>query len=98
MVLSNNSEVKLEYTLHEKTKDSPCPNKKVADGLSIQDIELTHKDMPQFDRERARTMALTEVLAASSAAQHESYVQSPAVKKKKWRLLHRHLSRDPFLR
>lgn len=41
--------------------------------------------MPQFDKERARTMALTEVLADSSAAQHESYVQSPAVKKKKWR-------------
>lgn len=38
--------------------------------------------MPQFDKERARTMALTEVLADSSAAQHESYVQSPAVDSK----------------
>ncbi|MEC1255091.1 MULTISPECIES: phage minor head protein [Bacillus] len=54
-------------------------------GLSIQDIELTLKDMLQFDRDRARTTAITEVLAASSAAQHESYAQSPAVKKKKWR-------------
>ncbi|MED4649680.1 phage head morphogenesis protein [Bacillus inaquosorum] len=57
----------------------------IENGSSIQDIELTLKDMPQFDRERARTTAITEVLAASSAAQHESYVQSPAVKKKKWR-------------
>ncbi|KIO59879.1 hypothetical protein B4143_2608 [Bacillus subtilis] len=57
----------------------------IENGASIQDIELTLKDMPQFDRGRARTTAITEVLAASSAAQHESYVQSPAVKKKKWR-------------
>ncbi|MGG0775445.1 phage minor head protein [Bacillus rugosus] len=57
----------------------------IENGSSIQDIELTLKEMPQFDRERARTTAITEVLAASSAAQHESYAQSPAVKKKKWR-------------
>ncbi|MCY8311375.1 phage head morphogenesis protein [Bacillus spizizenii] len=57
----------------------------IENGSSIQDIELTLKDMPQFDRERARKTAITEVLAASSAAQHESYAQSPAVKKKKWR-------------
>lgn len=57
----------------------------IENGSSIQDIELTLKDMPQFDRERARTTAITEVLAASSAAQHESYAQSPAVSKKKWR-------------
>ncbi|MCP6730609.1 phage head morphogenesis protein [Bacillus subtilis] len=57
----------------------------IENGSTIQDIELTLKDMPQFDRDRARTTAITEVLAASSAAQHESYAQSPAVKKKKWR-------------
>ncbi|MCY8330762.1 phage head morphogenesis protein [Bacillus spizizenii] len=57
----------------------------IENGSSIQDIELRLKDMPQFDRERARATAITEVLAASSAAQHESYTQSPAVKKKKWR-------------
>ncbi|WP_336805310.1 phage head morphogenesis protein [Bacillus subtilis] len=57
----------------------------IENGISIQDIELTLKDLPQFDRERARTTAITEVLAASSAAQHESYAQSPSVKKKKWR-------------
>ncbi|WFO98097.1 phage head morphogenesis protein [Bacillus subtilis] len=57
----------------------------IENGSSIQNIELTLKDMSQFDRERARTTAITEVLAASSAAQHESYAQSPSVKKKKWR-------------
>ncbi|PSA91494.1 hypothetical protein C6370_18350 [Bacillus atrophaeus] len=57
----------------------------IENGSSIQEIELTLKDMPQFDRPRARTTAITEVLAASSAAQHESYAQSPAVSKKKWR-------------
>ncbi|MCY8789915.1 hypothetical protein MOD87_16880 [Bacillus inaquosorum] len=57
----------------------------IENGSTIQDIELTLKDMPQFDRERARTTAITEVLAASSAAQYESFAQSPAVKKKKWR-------------
>ncbi|MED2968018.1 phage head morphogenesis protein [Bacillus subtilis] len=57
----------------------------IENGSTIQDIGLTLKDMPQFDRERARTTAITEVLAASSAAQHESFAQSPAVKKKKWR-------------
>ncbi|KIU12913.1 phage head morphogenesis protein [Bacillus subtilis] len=57
----------------------------IENGSSIEDIELALKEMPQFDRERARTTAITEVLAASSAAQHESYAQSPAVKKKKWR-------------
>ncbi|MCI3983872.1 hypothetical protein MMJ63_02940 [Bacillus vallismortis] len=57
----------------------------IENGSSIQNIELTLKDMPQFDRGRARKTAITEVLAASSAAQLESYAQSPAVKKKKWR-------------
>ncbi|ASB88426.1 MULTISPECIES: phage head morphogenesis protein [Bacillus] len=57
----------------------------IENGSSIQDIELTLRDLPQFDRARARTTAITEVLAASSAAQQESYTQSPAVTKKKWR-------------
>ncbi|MBU0444400.1 phage minor head protein [Bacillus amyloliquefaciens] len=57
----------------------------IENGTSIQDIELTLKDLPQFDRKRARTTAITEVLAASSAAQQEAYSQSPAVIAKKWR-------------
>ncbi|MCY8001065.1 phage minor head protein [Bacillus haynesii] len=57
----------------------------IENGSSIQDIELTLRDLPQFDRARARTTAITEVLAASSAAQQEAYSQSPAVIGKKWR-------------
>jgi len=57
----------------------------IKNGSSIQDIELTLRDLPQFDRSRARTTAITEVLAASSAAQQEAYTQSPAVIAKKWR-------------
>ncbi|MCU4667633.1 phage minor head protein [Bacillus paralicheniformis] len=57
----------------------------IENGSSIQDIELTLRDLPQFDRARARTTAITEVLAASSAAQQEAYSQSPAVIAKKWR-------------
>ncbi|MEC2046666.1 phage minor head protein [Bacillus licheniformis] len=57
----------------------------IKNGSSIQDIELTLRDLPQFDRSRARTTAITEVLAASSAAQQEAYSQSPAVIGKKWR-------------
>ncbi|APJ11158.1 hypothetical protein BSL056_09400 [Bacillus safensis] len=40
------------------------------------------KDLPEFSRKRAR---VTEVLTASSVAQHESYVQSPAITGKKWK-------------
>ncbi|TWK89545.1 hypothetical protein CHCC20333_4387 [Bacillus paralicheniformis] len=57
----------------------------IENGSSIQDIELTLRDMPQFDRSRARTTTITEVLAASPAAQQEAYSQSPAVIGKKWR-------------
>ncbi len=57
----------------------------IENGSSIQDIELTLRNLPQFNRSRARTTAITEVLAASSAAQQEAYSQSPAVIAKKWR-------------
>lgn len=57
----------------------------IQDGLSIQEIELKLKDMPQFDRKRARTTARTEILTASSRAHYESFVQSPAVTGKKWK-------------
>lgn len=59
--------------------------KVIEEGGSIQDAELAIKDLPQFDRQRARTTAITEVLTASSVAQVESYRQSPAVEKKRWR-------------
>lgn len=59
--------------------------KVIENGGSIQDAELAIKDLSQFDRARARTTAITEILTASSVAQAESYRQSPAVEKKRWR-------------
>ncbi|WP_309087182.1 phage minor head protein [Domibacillus sp.] len=59
--------------------------KVIENGGSIQEAELAIKDLPQFDRARARTTAVTEILTASSVAQVESYKQSPAVEKKRWR-------------
>ncbi|KIL80722.1 phage minor head protein [Bacillus badius] len=57
----------------------------IENGESIQQIELKLKELPQFDRSRARTTAITEVLTASSRAQWESYNQSPAVTGKQWK-------------
>ncbi|PEY32714.1 hypothetical protein CN354_20775 [Bacillus cereus] len=54
-------------------------------GESIQEVELKLKDLPQFDRKRARRTAQTEILTANSASQYEAYLQSPAVTGKKWR-------------
>ena len=51
----------------------------------IADVKLRIKDMPQFDRKRARATARTEVLTASSHANWESFMQSPAVEGKQWK-------------
>lgn len=52
----------MKLNTHEVVED--VLTNAIENGSSIQDIELTLKDMPQFDRERARTTAITEVLAA----------------------------------
>lgn len=70
-----NTHTAIERTLKEGIKE----------GGSIQEIELELKDLPEFSRKRARVTAIIEVLTASSVAQHESYVQSPAVTGKKWK-------------
>ncbi|MFP3421766.1 phage minor head protein, partial [Bacillus sp. SIMBA_154] len=70
-----NTHEAIEQTLKEGIKE----------GRSIQEIELELKDLPEFSRKRARVTAVTEVLTASSVAQHESYVQSPAVTAKQWK-------------
>lgn len=56
---------------------------KNGDGIQTLVVKLT--EMPEFDRKRARATAITEVLAASSAAQQESFMQSPSVVGKTWR-------------
>ncbi|MEC4201700.1 MULTISPECIES: phage minor head protein [Bacillus] len=73
----------MKLNTHEAVED--MLTEAIENGSSIQGIELTLRDLPQFDRSRARTTAITEVLAASSAAQQEAYSQSPAVIAKKWR-------------
>ncbi|MGJ9460109.1 phage minor head protein [Oceanobacillus sp. CF4.6] len=54
-------------------------------GESIAQAELRMKDLPEFDRNRARATARTEILTASSRANWESFQQSPAVEQKKWK-------------
>ncbi|WP_121639374.1 ADP-ribosyltransferase [Virgibacillus sp. Bac330] len=57
----------------------------IEDGDSIAEAELRMKEMPQFNRNRARATARTEILTASSRAHYESFKQSPAVQEKKWK-------------
>jgi hypothetical protein len=57
----------------------------IEQGESIAQAELRMKDMPQFDRKRARATARTEILTASSQAHYESFMQSPSVVGKKWK-------------
>ncbi len=54
-------------------------------GESIAQAELRLKDLPQFDRKRARAVSRTEILTASSQANWESFMQSPSVIGKKWK-------------
>lgn len=60
-------------------------NEGLEKGKGIKEIARELEKLPQFDRLRARRTAQTEVLAACSASQYESYLQSPAVTGKKWR-------------
>ncbi|MDO7787136.1 phage minor head protein [Desulforamulus aquiferis] len=57
----------------------------IENGDGIEKAVMTIKDLPQFDRARARTTAITEILAACSRSQWEAYQQSPAVVGKTWR-------------
>lgn len=43
------------------------------------------KYLPGFNRNRARTTAITEVLRANSVSAHEAFLQSPAVTQKIWK-------------
>lgn len=55
------------------------------EGKSIQAVELELDNLPEFNRQRARTTAITEVVGASNVAMQESYIQSPAVRGKRWK-------------
>lgn len=57
----------------------------IENGESIDKAIKRLRELPEFDRARARTTAVTEVLRANSVAAHEAYVQSPAVIQKVWK-------------
>lgn len=52
--------------------------------LTMQEVIQQLEHLPTFDRARARRVAVTELLAACSASQHEAYLQSPSVVGKRW--------------
>ncbi|KON90542.1 hypothetical protein AF333_28965 [Aneurinibacillus migulanus] len=56
----------------------------IENGEGIDKIVDRIKVLPEFDRKRAETTAITEVLAASSAASQEAFSQSPSVEGKTW--------------
>lgn len=51
---------------------------------SVEDIIQALKDEPDFDRARARRVAITETLTAASVGDDEAYRQSPAVIGVEW--------------
>ena len=57
----------------------------IENGEGIPDAIKRLKDLPGFNRNRARATAITEILTANSHSQHEAYRQSPAVAGKKWK-------------
>lgn len=57
----------------------------IANGEGIEKAIQRIKNLPEFNRARARATAITEVLRANSVAAHEAYVQSPAVTQKTWK-------------
>lgn len=57
----------------------------IENGEGISEAIKLLKDLPGFDRKRARATAITEILTASSHSQWEAYKQSPAVVGKKWK-------------
>lgn len=57
----------------------------IEEGNSIDDIVTLLEDQYSWSRDRARKVALTEVLTAHSYSKQEAYMQSPAVAKIKWK-------------
>lgn len=68
---------------HEGVRDALTAGLEAGEG--IPKIVDRLKDLPQFDRVRARRTAITEILAANSRSQWEAYTQSPAVTGKTWK-------------
>lgn len=73
----------LQLKTHESLETSML--EVIENGESIDVAERKISDLPEFDRKRARTVARTEILTASSSAHYESFMQSPAVEGKTWK-------------
>ncbi|MBC2241826.1 phage minor head protein [Listeria booriae] len=71
--------------IHSKDQVESVLFNALKDGKGIQSVELALKDLPAFNRNRARSTAITEALTASSVAQQESFEQSPCVEGKRWK-------------
>ncbi|WP_242249358.1 phage minor head protein [Bacillus cereus group sp. BfR-BA-01328] len=54
------------------------------EGKTIAAVLIAIKGLSVFERRRAANVAIDEILTAFSMGQQESYLQSPAVEKKKW--------------
>lgn len=61
------------------------PLKELEGGGNIDSVKEQIDEMTQFNRNRARLAALTEMLTANTASQYESFLQSPAVVAKGWK-------------
>lgn len=72
----------MKLNTHEAVQEAI--NKGLELGESMDDIAARLEELPQFNRKRAEATAITEVLTACSAAQQESYRQSPSVVGKTW--------------
>ncbi|MGH0051761.1 MAG: phage minor head protein, partial [Sphaerochaetaceae bacterium] len=57
----------------------------LGEGKSIRWLEDQLSELPQFNRARARTTAITETLRAESYASGEAYMTSPVVTGLKWK-------------
>lgn len=60
-------------------------NNALENGEGINKIVEELKELPEFDRRRAKVTAVTEMLTAHSRSLWESYSQSPAVTGKTWK-------------
>ncbi|KGK88032.1 phage minor head protein [Clostridium sp. HMP27] len=60
-------------------------NKALEDGEGIPKVIDKLKELPEFDRKRAKTTAITEMLTAHSRSLWESFMQSPCVTEKTWK-------------
>jgi len=73
----------MKLTTHKAVEEALL--KTINEGKGIPDAIKLLKDLPEFNRNRARATAITEILTANSVSQFEAFLQSPAVAKKRWR-------------